>query len=64
MWNQYYSVRRTARACGQISLTEHFDAWESLGMPMGNLLEAKIIAEVGGGVGSVDFPIANVTTTQ
>lgn len=63
-WNQYYSVRKTARACGVISLTEHFDAWKSLNMPMGVLLEAKIIAEVGGGSGRVDFPVANVTTTQ
>jgi len=55
------SVRTTARDCGVISLTEHFDAWESLGMSMaGNLLEAKILVEVGGGQGSVEFPVANV----
>jgi len=61
-WIQYYSVRRTARSCGVISLTEHFNAWQSLGMDMsGELLEAKILAEVGGGVGSVEFPVANVT---
>ena len=60
-WIQYYSVRRTARACGVISLTEHFNAWQSLGMDMtGELLEAKIIAEVGGGVGNVQLPVANV----
>ena len=63
-WTQYYSVRTTARDCGQISLTEHFDAWAGLGMTMGNLLEAKILIEVGGGSGSVDCPIANVMTTQ
>jgi hypothetical protein len=61
-WIQYYSVRTTARACGVISLSEHFRAWESLGMDMsGGLLEAKILVEVGGGVGSVQLPIANVT---
>jgi hypothetical protein len=60
-WMQYYSVRRTARACGVISLTEHFNAWQSLGMNMnGQLLEAKIIVEVGGGVGNVQLPVANV----
>jgi len=59
-WDQYYSVRTTARACGEISLTEHFEAWEELGLPMGNLLEAKILVEVGGGSGRVDLPIANV----
>jgi hypothetical protein len=61
-WIQYYSVRRTARACGVISLTEHFNAWQSLNMDMtGELLEAKILVEVGGGVGNVQLPIANVT---
>lgn len=60
-WIQYYSVRRTARACGVISLSEHFNAWESLGMDMGGeLLEAKVLVEVGGGVGNVELPIANV----
>lgn len=63
MWQQYYSVRTTARNCGQISLTEHFEAWERLGLPMGNLLEAKILVEVGGGTGRVDLPIANVMVT-
>ncbi len=59
---QYYSVRRTARACGVISLSEHFNAWYSLGMALsGELLEAKILVEVGGGVGNVQLPIANVT---
>jgi hypothetical protein len=61
-WIQYYSVRRTARACGVISLTEHFNAWQSLGMDMtGALLEAKVLVEVGGGVGNVQLPVANVT---
>jgi hypothetical protein len=63
-WDQYYSMRTTARNCGQISLTEHFDAWESAGLQMGALLEAKILVEVGGGTGRVDLPVANVTTTQ
>ncbi len=61
-WMQYYSVRRTARACGVISLSEHFRAWQMLGMDMtGELLEAKILVEVGGGVGNGQLPIANVT---
>lgn len=62
-WIQYYSMRKSARSCGLISITEHFEAWESLGMNLGDLLEAKILAEVGGGVGSVDFPVANVILT-
>lgn len=61
-WIQYYSVRRTARACGVISLSEHFRAWDRLGMDMsGELLEATVLVEVGGGVGNVQLPVANVT---
>lgn len=59
-WIQYYSIRKTARRCGEISLTAHFDAWKELQMPLGKLLEAKILVEVGGGVGRVDFPVAEV----
>lgn len=60
-WIQYYSVRKTARACGVISLSQHFRAWEDMGLDMsGELLEAKILVEVGGGVGNVELPIANV----
>jgi len=59
-WAQYYSVRKTARQCGTISITQHFDAWKAASMPLGNLLEAKILVEVGGGNGSVQFPVANV----
>ena len=60
-WTQFYSVRQTARQCGQISISDHFNAWDAAGMKLGSLLEAKILVEVGGGVGSVDFPVANVT---
>ena len=63
-WAQYYSVRKTARQCGTISITQHFDAWKAASMPLGNLLEAKILVEVGGGSGSVDFPVANVTISK
>jgi endo-1,4-beta-xylanase len=60
-WHLFYSVRQTARTCGQISITQHFDAWKAAGMQLGNLLVVEILAEVGGGTGSIDFPIANVT---
>lgn len=62
-WNQYYSIRTTARSCGTISLSEHFKAWEAQGLEMGNLLEAKILVEVGGSSGRVDLPVANVMVT-
>ena len=60
-WVQYYSVRQTARQCGQISITQHFDAWKAAGLALGNMLEAKILVETGGGTGSVDMTTANVT---
>jgi hypothetical protein len=33
-------------------------------MSMDNILEAKILAETGGGSGSVDFAIANVKSSN
>ena len=60
-WQQFYSVRQTARTCEQISLTQHFDAWKAAGMKLGNLAQVEVLVEAGGGTGSIDFPIANVT---
>jgi endo-1,4-beta-xylanase len=63
-WNQFYSIRQTARTCGTISITQHFTAWANAkptAMTLGTLLEAKILIETGGGTGSINFPIANVT---
>lgn len=60
-FQQYLSVRQSARTCGHISLTKHFDAWKSFGMTLGKLEEAKVLVEAGGGTGSIDFPTANVT---
>jgi hypothetical protein len=60
-WTQFWSIRQTARQCGQISITQHFNAWKAAGMTLGNMLEAKVLVEVGGGNGSIDFTTANVT---
>ena len=60
-WYQFYSVRQTARTCGQISITQHFNAWNAAGMKLGNLAQVEVLVEAGGGTGSIDFPIANVT---
>ncbi len=62
-WTQYYSVRQTARDCGQISVTEHFSKWAAASMPLGKMDQAQILVEVGGGVGSIDFTTASVTAT-
>jgi hypothetical protein len=58
---QFISIRTTARTCGHISLTKHFDAWKSFGMTLGKMEEAKVLVEAGGGSGKIDFPVANVT---
>lgn len=63
-WTQFWSVRQKARQCGQISITQHFDAWKAAGMTLGKMDQAQILVETGGGSGSIQFPIANVTTTQ
>jgi endo-1,4-beta-xylanase len=58
---QYFSVRQTARQCGHISISEHFKAWASLGLTLGDMAEARILVEVGGGSGSINFTTATVT---
>lgn len=63
-WTQFYSVRETARSCGQISITDHFNAWAMAGMNLGNLQEAQLLVETGGGDGNIDFTTASVTATQ
>lgn len=58
---QYFSVRRNARQCGHIDLTAHFKKWESLGMKMGKMYEAKFLVEAGGGSGSFDATYFKMT---
>lgn len=63
-WTQMISTRKTARQCGTITVSDHFAAWEKQGWSLGTLTSVHINVEVGGGVGSIDFPVANVTTTS
>ncbi len=63
-WDQYWSIRQSARQCGTITVSDHFTAWEGVGLQLGGLLEAKILVETGGGTGDIEFPVANVTATQ
>ncbi|HEY1536472.1 MAG TPA: hypothetical protein VGF76_20770, partial [Polyangiaceae bacterium] len=41
---------------------DHFAAWTKQGWALGNLSSVHINVEVGGGMGSIQFPVANVTT--
>ena len=58
---QYFSVRRSARSCGHIDVTAHFKKWESMGMQMGKMYEAKVLVEAGGGSGSFDVTYFKMT---
>lgn len=44
-FQQYWSVRRTRRTSGTISVSEHFNKWESMGMPMGKMHEVALTVE-------------------
>ena len=44
-FTQYISVRRNTRSKGTITISDHFKAWESLGMKMGGLYEVAFNVE-------------------
>jgi hypothetical protein len=59
-FEQYFSIRETARQCGRISVSEHFSQWEGLGLPLGKMHEAKLLLEAQNNSGSVEFTTATV----
>ncbi|HEY4103047.1 MAG TPA: glycoside hydrolase family 11 protein [Polyangiaceae bacterium] len=63
-WTQMISTRKTARQCGTVTVSDHFAAWAEQGWNLGTLASVHINVEVGGGTGSIQFPVANVTTTS
>lgn len=63
-FQQYWSVRQKGRQCGVMTITKHFEEWKKVGMSMDSILEAKILAETGGGQGQIDFPIASVKASN
>ncbi len=58
---QYFSIRQTQRQCGHIDVSAHFKKWASLSLNLGVLFEAKLLIEVGGGSGSIDYTSASMT---
>ena len=44
-FQQFWSVRKGKCSEGTVSLTEHFRAWEELGLELGNLYEAALTVE-------------------
>jgi hypothetical protein len=63
-WTQIHSTRKTARQCGTVTVSDHFAAWAAQGWNLGSLASVHINVEVGGGTGSIQFPVAEVTTTS
>ena len=63
-WTQMISTRKTARQCGTVTVSDHFAAWAQQGWSLGTLSSVHINVEVGGGMGSIQFPVANVTTAN
>lgn len=59
-FDQYFSIRRKARACGHISVSEHFTKWEELGLQLGDLYEVKLLVESQNNSGAVEFSSAAV----
>ena len=64
MWTQLISVRKTARQCGTITVSDHFAAWAKQGWSVGDVSSIHINVEVGGGTGSIEFPTASVAVNQ
>lgn len=60
-FEQYWSVRREKRTKGTVNVTAHFAAWESMGMPIGNLYEAALTVEGYQSKGTADV-LANELT--
>jgi hypothetical protein len=58
---QFFSARQKPRQCGHISISEHFKKWDSLGLKLGKMYEARILVEASGGSGSLDFTKATLT---
>jgi hypothetical protein len=59
-FDQYFSIRQTARQCGHISISEHFSQWTSLGLQLGDLEEAKLLVEAQKNSGTIQFTTATV----
>ncbi len=60
-FQQYWSVRTSKKTSGTISVSEHFNAWERMGMRMGKMYEVALTIEGYQSSGSADV-YTNVIT--
>lgn len=58
---QLYAMRSSFRTCGHISVSEHFQKWEEIGIIMGKIHDCKILCEVCGGQGSIEYTFATMS---
>jgi endo-1,4-beta-xylanase len=61
-FTQYFAIRQgmtssmsSRRTCGSISITEHFKKWDSMGLTLGNMYEAKFLVEAASSTGWFDM---------
>jgi endo-1,4-beta-xylanase len=59
-FDQYFSIRRTARQCGTISVSEHFEKWVEMGLELGDLVEVKLLLEAQFNTGGAEFTTAKI----
>ena len=57
---EVFSIRRTSRSCGHVSISEHFSKWTELGVQLGKMDSVEVFVESGGGTGSIAFTTARV----
>ncbi|MBO7442918.1 MAG: glycoside hydrolase family 11 protein, partial [Paludibacteraceae bacterium] len=60
-FQQIFAVRSSYQTCGTINVTEHFKNWERLGVKLGGIYDCKILCEVGGGSGSIEYTCASMS---
>jgi len=58
---QVFAVRSSARQCGTISVSEHLENWQKLGIDLGGIYDCKIVCEAGGGSGSIEYTYATMS---
>ena len=60
-FKQIFAVRSSYQTCGTINVSEHFRNWEELGVKMGYIYDCKLLCEVGGGTGSIEYTCASMS---